>query len=197
MSALRLKPPAASRTPLRARTFTVAPSRETRAPTTSTTMTLAIGDALAVVLLRRRGFTADNFQDFHPGGNLGAALRRVSDLMHTENLPLCDPQTDLSRAVDAIGKGGFGCVGVTDTDGLFTGILTDGDVRRLVGKGKAAGAVSAVMTTDPVTVTPATLAGEALALMSADKITALFVIDEAGRPVGLLHVHDCLSSGVL
>jgi len=170
---------------------------ETRAPTTSTTMTIALGDALAVALLRDKGFTSDNFQDFHPGGNLGAALRRVSDLMHGDNLPLCRPEATLGEAVKIIGQGGFGCVGITSLDGLLAGILTDGDVRRLVGRGITDGTVSDVMTADPVTITPQTLAGEALALMSDDKITALFVIDDKGKPVGLLHVHDCLSSGVL
>lgn len=170
---------------------------ETRAPTTSTTMTLALGDAIAVVLLRLQGFTSDNFQDYHPGGNLGAALRRVSDLMHAEALPLCTPGTSLAEAVKVIGAGGFGCIGITDSDGRLAGILTDGDVRRLLTRGVTAGDIADLMTRDPVTITPQTLAGEALALMNADKITALFVIDSAGKPVGLLHVHDCLSSGVL
>lgn len=170
---------------------------ETRAPTTSTTMTLAIGDALAVVLLRLKGFTSDNFQDFHPGGNLGAALRRVSDLMHAENLPLCRADLTIAEAVGVIGIGGFGCVGVTNDDGVLTGILTDGDVRRLLGRGVTSGVIGDVMTRDPITITPLTIAGEALALMNEDRITALFVIDDTRRPVGLLHVHDCLSSGVL
>lgn len=171
---------------------------ETRAPTTSTTMMMAAGDAIAVALLRARGFTATDFQDFHPGGNLGAALRRVSDLMHHEReLPLCTDGTQLETAVAAMSKAGFGCIGVIDRSGALIGILTDGDLRRLFGRDLKSATIGAVMTRNPKTVSPSTLAGEALAALSDRKITALFVVDESKKPVGLLHVHDCLASGVL
>lgn len=170
---------------------------ETRAPTTSTTMMMAIGDALAVALLREKGFTATDFHGFHPRGNLGAALRRVSDLMHGEDrLPLCRDSASLADAVKALNAGGFGCVGLTDSAGALVGILTDGDLRRAFGRTDPSAPVSAIMTRSPKTVAPETLAGEALALLSQGKITALFVTKE-GKPVGLLHVHDCLSTGVL
>ena len=171
---------------------------ETRAPTTSTTMMIAAGDALAVALLRGRGFTATDFQDFHPGGNLGAALRRVSDLMHKgRELPLCTEGTTIETAVAAMTKAGFGCIGVVDTSGALIGILTDGDVRRLFGRDLKGSTIGAVMTRNPKAVSARTLAGEALAALSDRKITALFVVDDAQKPVGLLHVHDCLASGVL
>ncbi len=170
---------------------------ETRAPTTSTTMMMAAGDALAVALLRHKGFTASDFHGFHPRGNLGAALRRVSDLMHgPDALPLVIDSASVTDAVAAMTRGGFGCVGVVDAQGVLTGIITDGDVRRAFGKSSSADAASAIMSAAPKTVTPDTLAGDALGILSRGKITALFVVD-SGRPVGLLHVHDCLSTGVL
>ncbi len=170
---------------------------ETRAPTTSTTMMMAIGDALAVALLRDKGFTAVDFHGFHPRGNLGAALRRVSDLMHgAEKLPLCISTAPLEDAVRILNMGGFGCVGLVDRDRKLVGILTDGDLRRAFGHVDQTTPVESIMTKTPKTVTPETLAGDALALLSRGKITALFVTD-AGKPVGLLHVHDCLSTGVL
>jgi arabinose-5-phosphate isomerase len=170
---------------------------ETRAPTTSTTMMMAAGDALAVALLRHKGFTATDFHGFHPRGNLGAALRRVRDLMHgPDALPLVIDSASLTDAVAAMTRGGFGCVGVVDATGALTGIVTDGDVRRAFGKSSPGDPVSAIMTSGPKTVTPDTLAGDALGILSRDKITALFVVDD-GRPAGLLHVHDCLSTGVL
>lgn len=170
---------------------------ETRAPTTSTTMMMAVGDALAVALLRDKGFTATDFHGFHPRGNLGAALRRVSDMMHgSERLPLCIDTAPLADAVRTLNAGGFGCVGIVNRDGLLIGILTDGDLRRAFGKADPSSPVHAIMTRAPKTVSPDTLAGEALALLSLGKITALFVTADS-RPVGLLHVHDCLSVGVL
>ena len=170
---------------------------ETRAPTTSTTMMMALGDALAVAMLRDKGFTADDFHGFHPRGNLGQALRRVSDMMHAhERLPLCIDTAPLADAVRTLNAGGFGCVGIVNREGLLVGILTDGDLRRAFGKADPALPVSDIMTKTPKTVSPETLAGEALGLLSKGKITALFVTD-AGKPVGLLHVHDCLSTGMV
>ena len=170
---------------------------ETRAPTTSTTMMMAAGDALAVALLRHKGFTASDFHGFHPRGNLGAALRRVRDLMHgPEVLPLVIDSASLTDAVSAMSRGGFGCVGVVNAKGALAGIVTDGDLRRAFGKATPGDPVSAIMTREPKTVTPDTLAGDALGMLARGKITALFVIED-GRPAGILHVHDCLSTGVL
>lgn len=170
---------------------------ETRAPTTSTTMMMAAGDALAVALLRDKGFTATDFHGFHPRGNLGAALRRVSDLMHgPDGLPVVIDSASVTDAVAAMTRGGFGSVGVVDAAGMLVGMVTDGDLRRAFGRAAAGDAVTAIMSRGPRTVSPETLAGDALAILSSGKITALFVV-EGGRPVGLLHVHDCLSVGVL
>ena len=170
---------------------------ETRAPTTSTTMMMAAGDALAVALLRHRGFTADDFQGFHPGGNLGAALRRVSDLMHSaEKLPLSKASAPMKTLVDTISNGGFGCVGIVNDDEELIGIITDGDLRRHFGKNTWDMKASDVMTEKPRTAPPEALAGDILALMSREKITALFVVKD-NIPVGIVHVHDCLSTGVL
>ncbi len=171
---------------------------ETSAPTTSTTMMMAAGDAIAVALLRGRGFTARDFQGFHPGGTLGAALRRVEDLMHRDReIPLCAEQTRIADAVAKLSAAGFGCIGVVSASGILTGVLTDGDLRRLFGRDIQDLPISSVMTRHPRTVTPDTLAAEALAMLSQGRITALFVVDGAGRAIGLLHVHDCLRSGVL
>lgn len=169
----------------------------TRAPTTSTTMMMAAGDALAVALLRLKGFTAGDFHGFHPGGALGAALRRVRDLMHgADRAPLCPETAPLSEAVRVLNDGAFGCVGLVNAAGDLVGILTDGDLRRQFGRLDPAAPAMNAMTKSPKTVSPDTLAGDALALLSDGKITALFVVENA-RPVGLLHVHDCLSTGVL
>jgi arabinose-5-phosphate isomerase len=171
---------------------------ETQAPTTSTTMMMAAGDALAVALLRARGFSAHDFSGFHPGGKLGAALKRVADMMHKDrDLPLCKEATSVADAVVQLTKGGFGCIGVIGTDGRLAGVLTDGDVRRLFGRDVATQPISNVMTRTPKTVRADTLAGEALAMLNDGRITALFVVDADRRPVGLLHVHDCLKSGVV
>ena len=169
---------------------------QTFAPTTSTTMMIALGDAIAVALLRDRGFTSDDFQGFHPGGRLGAALRRASDLMHdASRLPLSQLTTPMSDVVKTISKGGFGCVGIVDEKGALKGIITDGDIRRQLERGSAFKTAADVMTKNPHTATPDTLAGDVLAYMSRTKITALFVIDDE-KPIGLIHVHDCLSIGV-
>ncbi len=170
---------------------------ETRAPTTSTTMMMAAGDALAIALLRDRGFTADDFQGFHPGGNLGAALRRASDLMHgADGLPLATASTPMMDLVKIISAGGFGCAGIVDGNQALVGIITDGDLRRHYGGDITNLTAGDIMTADPRTAPPEALAGDVLALMSREKITALFVVKDK-RPVGIIHVHDCLSTGVL
>ncbi|WP_031551001.1 KpsF/GutQ family sugar-phosphate isomerase [Parvularcula oceani] len=169
---------------------------ETHAPTTSTTMTMVVGDALAVALLTARGFTGDDFRTFHPGGKLGATLRRVSDLMHDgRELPLVPLGTPVPEAVRRLTEGGFGCIGVIEGERLV-GIITDGDIRRHLGDDLSRVAVERVMTRNPKTVRPDTLAAEALGVLSRTRITALFVVEDE-RPVGLLHVHDCLQLGVM
>ena len=167
-------------------------------PTSSTTMTLALGDALAVVLMEHRRFTPADFRDFHPGGKLGAQLSRVSDLMHAgDALPLVTHDTPMSDALLVISQKGFGVVGVTDDAGRLTGIVTDGDLRRHM-DGLLSHTAGQVMTPAPRTIAPDALAQEAVARMNAKKITCLFVVDPAGdgRAAGLIHIHDCLRIGL-
>lgn len=169
------------------------------APTTSTTMMLALGDALAVALLSRRGFTAADFRAFHPGGKLGAQLSRVEDLMHpASELPLGTPDTPMSEAIVRITAKRFGCLGIVE-DGRLAGIITDGDLRRALDQGGApllGRRAGEVMTRSPRRVGRRTLAAEALRVMNARNITSLFVVDDADRPVGILHIHDLLRAGV-
>jgi len=172
---------------------------ETRAPTTSTTMMMAAGDALAVALIEARGFTANDFARYHPGGALGAALASVEDLMHAgDELPLVALTASMGDALIEMSQKGFGCVGVTGEDGRLAGIVTDGDLRRRMAPDLTQRRAGDVMTADPMTASPGLLAAEALRRMTAGdrKITQLFVTDEDGRPVGLLHIHDLLRAGV-
>lgn len=165
------------------------------APTTSTTCMLALGDALAVALLERRGFSATDFATFHPGGKLGNQLKRVEQLMHRgEELPLVGLDTSVADAILEMSRKALGCVGVTD-GGRLVGIVTDGDLRRHMGDGLLASRVAEVMTTSPCTIDRRALAVEALQIMNARSITVLFVT-EAGMPVGALHLHDCLRAGI-
>jgi len=169
------------------------------APTTSTTMQVALGDALAVALVTRRGFTAADFRDFHPGGKLGAKLRLVRDLMHGgDAMPLAAPATLMDRALLLITEKRFGCLGVVDADGRLAGIITDGDLRRAMGPDLFLRPAHAVMTASPQTIGPDALAAEALHVMNARErpITALFVVDAGHRPLGILHVHDLLRAGL-
>ncbi|MDO8296521.1 MAG: KpsF/GutQ family sugar-phosphate isomerase [Caulobacter sp.] len=169
---------------------------EVRAPTTSTTLQIALGDALAVALLERRGFTARDFHVFHPGGKLGAMLRTVGDLMHRlEEAPLVVESTSMPDAVRVMTERRLGVVGVTAADGALIGIVTDGDLRRNF-EGLAGKTVGQLMTRNPKSVTAETLAGDAARLMNDNRITVLFVVKD-GRPVGVLHVHDVLSAGVV
>ena len=164
-------------------------------PTSSTTMTLALGDALAVALMEHRQFTPANFREFHPGGKLGAQLARVGDLMHTGDArPLAGPDTPMGEALLTISQKGFGVVGVTENNGNLSGIVTDGDLRRHM-DGLLGFTAGEVMTTSPETIGVGALAEEALARMNERKITCLFVT-EAARPVGLIHIHDCLRIGL-
>jgi len=169
------------------------------APTTSTTMQMALGDALAVALLTRRGFTAAEFRQFHPGGRLGARLRRVRDLMHDgDAVPLAAAATPMDRALLVMTEKRFGCLGVVDMAGCLVGIVTDGDLRRAMGPGLLSRSVTEVMTRAPRTIGPDALAAEALHAMNArDRpITALFVVSPSGKPIGILHIHDLLRAGL-
>jgi arabinose-5-phosphate isomerase len=167
------------------------------APTTSTTMMLSLGDALAVALMERKGFSADQYRDFHPGGSLGRALIRVSDLMHSgDAIPLARPDTPMRELLLTMASGRLGCVGIVDAAGALAGIVTDGDIRR-----HAAGIenrhASEVMTENPKIARPDQLAAEALALMTENKITQLFVLAEGDpSPKGVIHIHDCLRAGI-
>ena len=164
------------------------------APTTSTTLQIALGDALAVALLEKRGFTHHDFKVFHPGGKLGAALKSVRELMHgADEVPLVAARTPMREALLVMTEKRFGAVGVTDAAGRLVGVVTDGDLRRHI-DGLMDHTAGEVMTAAPTTVTPDTLAAEALALMQG-RITVLFVVEDR-RPVGVIHVHDLLRSGV-
>ena len=164
-------------------------------PTTSTTMTMALGDALAVALMEHRRFTPEHFRSFHPGGKLGARLARVSDLMHTE-MPLVAGDASMADALLTISRMGFGVTGVTDPDGRLAGIITDGDLRRHM-DGLLTHSAAEVMTPNPRTIAPEALAESALAQMQDRKITCLFAVDPDGRPAGILHIHDCLRAGMV
>jgi arabinose-5-phosphate isomerase len=167
------------------------------APTTSTLMQQALGDALAIALLESRGFTALDFGVFHPGGRLGAMLKFVRDLMHTgDAIPLTPLGTRISAAIPVMTAKTFGCIGIVDGDGRLVGIITDGDLRRHLGVADVLDLkVEAVMTKKPKTVRPDQLASEALEIINSSKITALMVA-EAGKPVGIIHFHDLLRAGV-
>jgi arabinose-5-phosphate isomerase len=167
------------------------------APTTSTTMMLALGDAIAVALLERKGFSAEDFQTLHPGGRLGQQLLRVADIMHEgAAVPLVMRGTSMADAILVITAKSFGCAGVIDEAGRLIGIVTDGDLRRHMGKALLAERVETVMTPTPKTIRPQALAAEALGQMNAQAITSLFVVDDAWHPLGILHIHDCLRAGV-
>jgi arabinose-5-phosphate isomerase len=166
------------------------------APTTSTTLMLALGDALAVALLERRGFSADQFQLLHPGGKLGRVLVKVGDIMHTgESLPLVERTTPMSDALLEMSAKSFGCVGVVDEGGTLVGVITDGDLRRHMNPALLEQPSSAVMTAAPKTIRLQALAAEALGRMNTDGITSLFVVED-GKPIGLIRMHDCLQAGV-
>jgi arabinose-5-phosphate isomerase len=165
------------------------------APTTSTLMQAAIGDALAIALLEGRGFTALEFANFHPGGKLGAMLKHTSDFMHTgEAVPLQPLGTRISEAVVEMSAKGFGCVAITDARGHVAGIITDGDLRRHMRPDLMDALVDDIMTRNPKVIASNSLASEALKLMSS-KISTLIVTD-ADRPVGIIHLHDLLRAGV-
>lgn len=166
------------------------------APTTSTTMQLAMGDCLAIALLEAKGFTAHDFKVFHPGGSLGAQLKFVADLMHKDDrLPLARADEPMGSALVTMTQKSLGCLGIVDAHGKLAGIITDGDLRRHMGPALHTAKTGDIMTKRPKTIAPDMLASAALDLLNKSRITALFVVDK-GKPVGILHVHDLLRAGV-
>lgn len=165
------------------------------APTTSTLIQLALGDALAVALLESRGFSASDFHTFHPGGKLGASLMMVSEIMHTgDRVPLVASGTSMRDAIMRISEKGFGCVGVIGDDGRLCGIITDGDLRRHIDADLLSMSVDEVMTRSPKTIEGDTLVASALKIVNTSSITALMVVSD-GKPVGIVHLHDLLRVG--
>ena len=167
------------------------------APTTSTTMTLALGDAIAVALLDLRQFKATDFKVFHPGGALGKQLIHVQDIMHSGDcIPLCARDTPMREALLAMTRGAFGAIGVQDGDGKLVGVITDGDLRRHMDRSLLDQTAGQIMTPHPESITADALAAEALGVMNRRAITSLFVTERDGTPIGLIHIHDCLRAGL-
>lgn len=168
------------------------------APTTSTTTTIALGDALAVALLEMRGFTKEQFHDRHPGGKLGHVLLKVSDIMAKgDDMPLVRPDTMMADALVVMTGKSLGCLGITDDDGRLIGVITDGDLRRHMTADIIVRRAGDIMTKSPKTIPPNMLGTEAVGLMNAAKITNLFVVDADGKPLGVLHLHHLLQAGVV
>ncbi|MBQ8677631.1 MAG: KpsF/GutQ family sugar-phosphate isomerase [Alphaproteobacteria bacterium] len=169
------------------------------APTTSTTATIVWGDVLAVGLMERKGFSKTDYKQRHPGGKLGAILRKVADLMHKgDEMPLVEEDTSMQDALLVMTSKMLGCVGIIDANGILKGIITDGDLRRCLRPDVLSQKVSEVMTKNPKTIAADVLAVEALNTMNntGKGITQLFVVDEKNKPVGVIHIHDCLRAGV-
>jgi arabinose-5-phosphate isomerase len=166
------------------------------APTTSTTMMLALGDALAMCLLTARGFTLEDFRLYHPQGKIGSRLRSVGDIMHTsEAVPLADPHEPMSSALMTMTGKRLGCLGIVE-NGRLVGIITDGDLRRHMGPDLLTSPAGQIMTKNPVTFAPETMVAKALAVMQQKGITNAFIVSPTGEPAGVIHIHDCLSAGV-
>lgn len=166
------------------------------APTTSTTMQLVLGDALAIALLEARGFSAHDFKVYHPGGRLGARLTFIRDVMHTgERIPLVPVGVPVAEAIMEMTGKRFGCVSVVDGAGRLTGIVTDGDLRRHMGPNLMTETVETLMTPQPLTVRPETLAAEALALLNETRRSVLLVVDGRQVPIGIVHLHDLYAVG--
>ncbi|MDK1493273.1 KpsF/GutQ family sugar-phosphate isomerase [Sinorhizobium sp. 7-81] len=167
------------------------------APTTSAMLQLAVGDALAIALLERRGFSAEDFKTFHPGGKLGAQLRLVHELAHVaEQVPLLAVGRPMSEAVIEMSSKGFGVVGIVDDGGTLVGVITDGDLRRHMAGDLLLQPVEVVMSHNPRVIKGDVLASAAMEFMQEHKVTVLFLVDDAGLPVGILHIHDLLRAGV-
>ncbi len=167
------------------------------APTTSTTMMMALGDALSVALLERKGFSRDDFHVLHPGGKLGRRLLKVADLMHGgDELPLVDADMPMADALIVMSAKSFGCIGIVDDARMLLGVVTDGDLRRKMSPDLLSRRAGDIMSGSPKTIRPDALASEAVLLMNARAITNLFVVRD-GVAVGILHIHDCLRAGVV
>jgi arabinose-5-phosphate isomerase len=166
------------------------------APTTSTLLQLALGDAIAIALLEGRGFTAQDFRIFHPGGKLGASLKLVREVMRMDDrLPLVAIGTTVATAIDVITAKGQGCVVVTDSNGCLAGIVTDGDIRRHLGDGLGERPIETIMTPKPRTTRPEALLASAIEMLNSAGVLVLIVVEDE-RPVGLVHLHDLLKAGV-
>lgn len=169
---------------------------ETNAPTTSTTMTMALGDALAIALIERRGFKAEDFKVYHPGGKLGAMLMQVSDVMRSgKDIPIVPKGTELRIALNEMSAKKMGCVGIIEDEKLI-GIATDGDLRRLIASGKKSDTIDHLMTDSPYVASSIDLAAKVLAKLNKKKVTQAFVVDDIGRPIGIVHLHDLLKAGL-
>lgn len=167
------------------------------APTTSTMLQLVVGDALAIALLERRGFSAQDFKNFHPGGKLGSQLLLVEELAHRDaSMPLLPLGSPMGDAVIQMSSKGFGVVGITDETGKLVGVITDGDLRRHMSNDLLREAVDSVMSHTPQVIDGSVLASAAMETMQAQKVTVLFLVDHMGFPKGLLHIHDLLRAGV-
>jgi arabinose-5-phosphate isomerase len=166
------------------------------APTTSTTMQLAFGDALAIALLETKGFTAQKFRLFHPGGKLGARLTFVRDIMHRDaRIPLVPVSAPMGEAVVEMSGKGFGCVGIVDPEGRLAGIITDGDLRRNMKPDLMAEGVESIMTRRPITIAADVMAAEAIEILNSRQRTVLIVVDGEEKPIGIVHIHDLLRLG--
>ena len=162
------------------------------APTSSTTVMLVLGDAIAVTLIKIKGFKKTHFNNFHPGGNIGKDLLKVTDLMHTrKSLPLVKKNTKMSNVLIKMTKKSFGCIGVLDSSKKLLGIITDGDLRRNMNKDIVNKKAEDVMTKKPTTIDTDTLVGEAINIMNTNKITSLFICKNR-VPLGIVHIHDLL-----
>jgi arabinose-5-phosphate isomerase len=166
------------------------------APTTSTTMMLALGDALAVSVLECKGFTAEDFRNFHPGGKLGKILLRVAEIMHAgDELPVVKETDIMSHVLVVMTEKRFGCAGIVDSSGKLVGIVTDGDLRRNMNDGLLQKTAAQIMTKAPMVIAPSMLAAEAIKILNDSKRNQLFVVENS-KPVGILHIHDLLHAGI-
>lgn len=166
------------------------------APTNSTTATLVLGDILTAGLIQRKGFTKEDFNQRHPGGKLGSILQRVSDLMHTgSEMPILDENSNMQQVLLEMTSKRLGCVGFVNTEGVFTGMLTDGDLRRCLNPDILSEKAINLMTKNPITISKSCMAAEAMKIMHDKKITNIFVIDKT-KPIGVIHIHDLLNNGV-
>lgn len=170
-----------------------------KAPTTSTTVMMALGDAIAVALLKLRGFSRDDFSIFHPGGKLGAELLKVGNLMHyKEQLPICNYNDSIFKTVEIMNEKGFGCIAVVDNEGFFVGVITDGDLRRgiIAAKHFSSGIASDFMTRNPISISVDSFIIDAIKIMQEFSVTGLFILENK-KPVGILNIHDILTSGII